>query len=191
MSPSSHEKFKDEELIERIVLADQLAFDELVSRYSTKYYAVAFRLIFNKDDAEDIVQDAFIKFWKNPKLWQKDKKTKFTTWFYKVVTNLCIDHQRKKKAEQLDNEFDVEDESPSSEEKLDQKLKQKELKKVILELPERQQAALNLCYYQGLSNKEAAEILDVNLKALESLLSRARRTLKEKLSKSLAGGDHE
>lgn len=172
---------KDEDLLELLPDGNNEAFDELVKRNAPKYYALAYRMVFNQSDAEDIVQDAFLKLWKNPHLWQKGRNAKFSTWFYRVVSNMCIDFQRKKKPLQLDDDVDFEDHRPNPEEVYDAKQKQTMLKKCILGLPERQRQALNLCYYQGLSNKEAAEVLEVNIKALESLLGRARGSLKDRL----------
>lgn len=170
---------EDDELLKKIKLGNQDAFAILIKRHTSKFYAVAFRMLGKQTDAEDIVQELFLKLWTKPEIWQEGRGAKFSTWFYRIITNRCIDYQRKKKPDQLLENFDVVDKS-NVEEDLDKITRQKMLEKMLLELPERQRIAINLCFYQGISNKEAAEIMEVNLKALESLLMRAKKTLKVK-----------
>jgi RNA polymerase sigma-70 factor (ECF subfamily) len=171
----------DEFLIRLIQEGRHDAFAEIVNRHSKRFYNIAYRFIFNKDDAEDIVQEAFIKLWEKRLNWNPNKEAKFTTWFYKVVLNLCIDHNRKKKPEPLSEQMPLVDKQQGHEALIQEKQKQVMLERFIQELPERQQMALNLCFYEGISNQEAAEMIGVNLKALQSLIMRAKMTLKEKV----------
>ncbi len=175
----------DEFLIRLIQEGRHDAFAEIVNRHSKRFYSIAYRFIFNKDDAEDIVQEAFIKLWEKRVKWNPDKEAKFTTWFYKVIVNLCIDHNRKKKPVPLSEDMPIVDEQQGHEALIQEKQKQVMLERFIQELPERQQLALNLCFYEGISNQEAAKIMGVNLKALQSLIMRAKMTLKEKVKKNL------
>jgi len=170
---------EDDELLKEIKLGNQKAFAILVKRHSSRFYAVAFRMLGKQTDAEDVVQELFLKLWSKPDIWQEGRGAKFSTWFYRIITNRCIDFQRKKKPDQLLENFDIADKS-NVEEDLDKITRHKMLEKMLLELPERQRIAINLCFYQGISNKEAAEIMEINLKALESLLMRAKKTLKIK-----------
>jgi len=91
----------DESLICRIQEGSHEAFTTLVDRHSNRFYRIVYRLVSSKDDAEDIVQEAFLKLWGRPNLWDPSKRAKFTTWFYRVVINLCFDHRKKKKAGRL------------------------------------------------------------------------------------------
>ena len=179
-------EFDDESLIKYIQEGNHEAFTEIVKRHSKRFYNIAYRLIFNKNDAEDIVQEAFLKMWGKRFLWDESKDAKFTTWFYRGVVNLCLDQNRKKRPEPLSQENQLTDMQEGQEALLYEKQKQKILDRFIKDLPERQQLALNLCFYEGLSNQEAAEIIGVNLKALQSLLMRAKITLKEKVKKYLS-----
>lgn len=161
---------------------DHEAFSILVRRHTNRFFACAYRLTAHVQESEDIVQDCFIKLWKNPHRWNAKNGAKFTTWFYKVVTNAALDSLRKKKPqtgiEILDYTVDVSDNA----EEILQKTQEEELvENAIQTLPERQKMALNLCFYEGLSNKEAADIMGVGVKALESLLMRAKTSLKENL----------
>lgn len=179
----------DVSLIYRIQKGSHEAFAALVYRHSNRFYRIAYRLVSNKDDAEDIVQEAFLKLWGRPKLWDPNKRAKFTTWFYKVIINQCFDHNKKKKP--LDLPEGIEefvDKNPGQDALLDAHQKQAILERFICELPERQQLAVNLCFYEGLSNNEAAEIVGVKVKALQSLLMRAKTTLKDKAKRYLYGG---
>ncbi len=172
----------DELLIGEIQKGKQEAFVELVDRHAKRFYAVAYRLLFSKDDAEDTVQQAFLKLWERKLLWNPYKGAKFTTWFYKVVLNLCLDHNRKKRPMPFPEGMEPVDKQDGPEILLDERRKQALLDRFLQELPERQNLALTLCFYEGLSNKEAAEIIGVKVKALQSLIMRAKTTLKEKLN---------
>jgi len=178
----------DESLIRRIQGGDHKAFAILVDRHSNRFYRIAYRLVFSKDDAEDIVQEAFLKIWDRPNLWDPGKRTKFTTWFYRVVINLCLDHRKKKKLVNLPENIEFADENPGAEALFDVHQQQAVLERFIHDLPERQQLAINLCFYEGLSNHEAAQIIGVNVKALQSLVMRAKTALKYKVKRYLDGG---
>jgi RNA polymerase sigma-70 factor (ECF subfamily) len=182
----------DESLISQIQEGSHEAFATLVNRHSNRFYRIAYRFVSGKDDAEDIVQDAFLKLWNRPNLWDPGKGTKFTTWFYRVVINLCLDHRKKKKLVNLSEGIEFADEKPGADILLDVHQKQALLERLICELPERQQLAINLCFYEGLSNNEAAQIIGVRVKALQSLIMRAKTTLKYKVKRYLGGGhdDH-
>jgi RNA polymerase sigma-70 factor (ECF subfamily) len=182
----------DESLISQIQEGSHEAFATLVNRHSNRFYRIAYRFVSGKDDAEDIVQDAFLKLWNRPNLWDPGKGTKFTIWFYRVVINLCLDHRKKKKLVNLSEGIEFADEKPGADILLDVHQKQALLERLICELPERQQLAINLCFYEGLSNNEAAQIIGVRVKALQSLIMRAKTTLKYKVKRYLGGGhdDH-
>jgi len=178
----------DESLICQIQEGSHDAFSALVNRHSNRFYRMAYRLVFSKDDAEDIVQEAFLKLWDRPYLWNPGKGAKFTTWFYRVVINLSLDHRKKKKLMRLPEDIEFADENPDAEVLLDVHQKQAVLERFIQDLPERQQLAVNLCFYEGLSNNEAAQIIGVKVKALQSLVMRAKKTLKHNVKQYLGGG---
>jgi RNA polymerase sigma-70 factor (ECF subfamily) len=171
----------DESLLRRIQEGDHGAFASLVHRHAKRFYGVAHRIVHHHDDAEDLVQAAFLKLWERPELWDQRKRTKFTTWFYAVVTNLCLDHAKRKRPLPLSDEIELVDGGPNQDDLLDGKQRRAVLDRLIRRLPERQQLALNLCFYEELSNQDAADIMGVNLKALQSLIMRAKTTLKEQL----------
>jgi RNA polymerase sigma-70 factor, ECF subfamily len=171
----------DQELLALIQDGSHQAFAELVQRHTERFYRLAYRYAQNRETAEDLVQDAFLRLWENPASWRPDRNSKFTTWFYRIVVNLCLDWQKKKRPVPLDEDMPLADEREPADEAMIRSQEQRLLEKEIAALPERQRTALNLCFDEGLSNQEAAEAMGVNLKALQSLIMRAKTTLKERM----------
>ena len=175
----------DPELLALIQDGNHQAFAVLVERHTDRFYRLAYRYLQNKDGAEDVVQDAFLRLWENPAVWQASRNSKFTTWFYRIIVNLCLDVRKKKKPEALENEGLVIDEREGADELMIRQQEQKALEYEIAGLPERQRTALNLCFDQGLTNQEAADVMGLKLKALQSLIMRAKSTLKERMKQYL------
>jgi RNA polymerase sigma-70 factor (ECF subfamily) len=172
----------DASLLHHIRHGRHEAFAALVNRHAKRFYRIAYRLVFDKNDAEDIVQEAFLKLWRKPQLWDQGRQAQFTTWFYTVVTNLCLDYNKKKRPTIMTEHRELVDNQPGQEALVQQRQQQALLDRCIRELPVRQQLALNLCFYEGLSNEEAARIIGVTVKAVQSLLIRAKTTLKKKVT---------
>ena len=175
------EELDDESLMELVLEQNHQAFSVLVERRHEMFYAAAFRMMHTKEEAEDIVQEGFLKIWQNPKIWKKGKGAKFTTWFYKIITNMCLDKLRKEKIIHVDLDEKLSVDDISQESALQKINEQKALEAEISKLPLKQKTALNLCVYEEVSNKEAAQIMGINVKALESLLMRAKTGLRDRL----------
>lgn len=172
---------EDHELLALVQDGNGSAFAVLVERHTDRFYRLAFRYLQNKEAAEDIVQEAFLKLWENPGRWRPERGSKFTTWFYRIVVNLCLDQRKKKKAAPLDDESAVIDDREPVDDAMIRKQRQDRVEKEIAALPERQRTALNLCFDGNLSNQEAAAVMGIKLKALQSLIMRAKTILKERL----------
>lgn len=170
----------DEELMSLVKQKDTDAYSEIVKRHTNRFYALSYRLLSERESAEDVVQDSFLMLWNSPGKWDPDKNAKFTTWFYRVVTNACLDQKRKIKSEISDEDIELQSQAKSQEEEVEIIRTKDRVDSLIKELPESQQTALALCFYEGVSNKEAAEVMDISVKALESLLMRAKTTLRQK-----------
>jgi len=173
----------DSDLIALIVKGNHDAFSEIVNRHTDRFLALAYRTLQNRGDAEDVVQAAFIKVWQKPQAWD-GSKSMFTTWFYRVVVNACHDHRRKHKrmVDVDDQVIDVVLGAEQSEQEVLEKEQQKMWQKKCVEiaiskLPASQRDALNLVIYSELPQKQAAEVMNISLKALESLLVRAKRAM--------------
>lgn len=159
----------------RIGDGDRTAYRMLVDRHLRDFLAFAARIIGDRAEAEDVMQEAFVRVWKNAGKWDQGRKTRFTTWFYRIVMNLCIDTKRRRKpTSDLDAATDMAMEGPLPDDQLSDKQKASKVAEVMKLLPERQRLAMTLCYLQEKGNKEAAEILDISIGALESLLVRGR-----------------
>jgi len=171
----------DSELLALVQHGSHPAFTALVERHTEQFYRLAFRFLQNRAAAEDVVQDAFLKLWEDPGKWQPDKNSKFTTWFYRVVVNLCLDWQKRKRPLELNEDMPLVEERATADQAMLHHEEKNILEQAIAALPERQRTALNLCFDEGVSNQEAADIMGINLKALQSLLMRAKTTLKKRL----------
>ncbi len=179
------DEMTDESLMERVQRGDHEAFSVLVFRHTKRFYAAAYRVCSHADDAEDIVQDAFLKLWNRPEIWDSSSAAKFTTWFYRVVTNQAIDvMRRRKKTCGLPETDYIADDRDGQDTQLERSERDDILESAIQALPERQKLALNLCFYEGLSNKDAAEVLGVGVKAVESLLMRAKSGLRDMIGRN-------
>ncbi len=181
---------------------DHQAFSVLVHRHTSRFYACAYRACGDQDDAEDVVQECFLKIWRKPSLWKAGKRgkarkrgkakkgAKFTTWFYRVVVNAAIDKVRARKRHEGEDKIAIlADGCPAADEVMVRDERDLGIEAAVQGLPERQKIALNLCFYEELSNKEAAEIMGVGVKALESLLMRAKATLRDRLIRAKNEGD--
>lgn len=174
----------DEELVLFLQKGDADAFAELVHRHTDYLFRIVWRTCPDSGEAEDIVQDVFLKFWKQPKVFDISRGVKFRTWITRVAMNRAIDVSRKKRPvpdydyllQQSMDDPDI----PLHE--LEAKVASIELEQAIQNLPERQQHAINLCFYEDMPRKDAAEIMEVSVKALDSLLMRAKKALFDILS---------
>jgi RNA polymerase sigma-70 factor (ECF subfamily) len=172
----------DETLLAGLKNGDHAAFSALVERHNLRFYRIAFRQLGERAASEDAVQQAFLKLWERPDVFDASKGAKFTTWFYRVVVNITLDMQRKSGRSGLTENADLyESDYASQEAELSQKQKQQVIENEINNLPERQKLALNLCFYEEMSNKEAADIMEISIGALESLLMRGKAALKTAL----------
>ena len=174
----------DEKLMQAVCMDSRSAYQNLVKRHLNSISHFAYRILGNQKDTEDITQEVFLRLWTNAQKWEPEK-SKLTTWLHRIAHNLCIDYLRKHGRMQIQDSFDDEAiNSPQKNEKsIDEKNSEmKLLNEAISSLPENQRSALSLCHYQGFSNKEAAAIMSISVKALESAIARARRSLREKLT---------
>jgi RNA polymerase sigma-70 factor (ECF subfamily) len=170
----------DAELVARAGKGDRGAAQVLMNRHLPKLMTLARRMLKNQAEAEDAVQDAFLRLWKHAKHWRPGQ-ARFETWLYRVALNQCYDRLRRKPMSGLEDAEHVADAAPDPEASLGQSDISKVVARAIEDLPPRQRAAIVLCHFQDCGNMEAAEILGVSVEALESLLARGRRALRERL----------
>lgn len=162
-----------------VATADRRAFDVLVKRHLNRVYSLARCMVSRQADAEDVAQDAFTRIWIYGPKWEPGKAA-FTTWLHRIVVNCCYDHLRKRSKETRHVEVPetLASSDADSEERMQGKQRRAEVRKALQELPERQRMAVTLCYFEGMTNIQAAEVMEIHIKALEGLLVRARKALR-------------
>jgi RNA polymerase sigma-70 factor, ECF subfamily len=171
---------------------DTVAFEQLVERHQALVAGTVARMLASNSDVEDIAQQVFIRVWKSSSRYVP--RAKFTTWLLKITRNLVFNELRRAKRHahlpmQLDpqlEELPVKDETGQAPDAslLERELQQA-VEKAIAVLPETQRMALVLRRYQELSYEEIAEVLDLSVPAVKSLLFRARTELRERLKNYL------
>jgi RNA polymerase sigma-70 factor, ECF subfamily len=169
----------DDDLVARVARADHDACRQLVDRHLRRVVGFATRVLGNSQEAEDVAQEVFTRVWMHAGSWTPGR-ARFTTWLFRVALNLCRDRLGRREVP-LDDAFDPPDPTPTAAERFEEADMRRLVTQAVGALPERQRTALALCHYQGLSNIEAAEVMELSIEALESLLARARRTLRERL----------
>lgn len=171
----------DLDLVRKAGTGDGQACADLVDRYLPRMLAVASRMLGNRAEAEDVAQELFLKVWKNAGQWVPGR-ARFSTWMYRVAVNLCHDRLRRRREVDLEEAGDPPDESsPSPGQALLDAHISARVDRALAALPERQRQAIVLCHYEERGNIEAAAIMEIGVEALESLLSRGRRRLRELL----------
>lgn len=174
----------DDSLIAAAANGDEAAFNRLVRRHADRAHVLARRYLGSAAEADDVLQEAFWRAWRGAPKWRAGEAA-FSTWLYRVVVNLCIDRSRRARIRRW-LPFDSAPEPASDAVGADDAFEAGEELRAVLaditQLPDRQRAAILLSAEGGRANAEIAEILGVSEKAVESLLVRARRTLRAHLA---------
>lgn len=181
--PPPEDEALDHELMAAVARRDARAFAQLVERHLGWSLAFAERMLGARHEAEDLVQTAFLRVWQGAARWEP--KARFSTWLYRVLHNLCMDQFRARRTGSDPLGAELVDEAPGSEERMAGLQRDARVRAALAALPERQRAALVLCYYEERPQAEAAALLGVSEGALESLLSRGRAALKQWLQEDL------
>lgn len=172
----------DEALLVAFVNGDVDAARALTVRLLPRVLAQATRMLANTTEAEDVAQEAMIRLWKQAPEWRQGE-AQVTTWLYRVAANLCTDVLRKRRrGVSLDQVDEPQDAAPSVAEQMQTQTRMKALSDALAELPERQAQAVALRHFEGLSNPEIAEIMDISVRSVESLTARGKRALADILA---------
>ncbi|CAL4868838.1 RNA polymerase sigma factor FliA [Asticcacaulis sp. MM231] len=167
----------DEVLLERIGRGDMAAVSALVSRKLPRILSLGRRMLSDPAEAEDVAQETLLRTWKQAATWVPGK-ARIDTWMHRVALNLCYDRLRRRKDTVNTDDIEIMDDAAGPSAQLEQAQATQALQKALAQLPERQRTAITLNYYQEMSNIEAAATMGVSIEAMESLLARARRTLR-------------
>ena len=178
-SPARSEA-SEADLIRAAATGQEAAVRALVDRHLAQITRFAFRMLGDQAESEDVAQETFLRLWKELPSWEP--RAKLTTWLHRVAHNLCVDRLRALKRERLGEEAEPLDPSAGAATMLEEHQRSRAVARALDSLPDRQRAAITPVYHQGLSNREAATVLGVEVDGLESLLSRGRVNLRKLLA---------
>jgi len=174
----------DADIISGLKAGDKTALSTLMERHMSVIYNQAYYMLGDQMAAEDITQTVFMKTWQNIGKWQMGQ-AKLLTWMRRVTTNACLDQLRKKKPIYSNVVPDIQDTADTPFEALSRQNQSDIIKAALQKLSDKQRAAVTLSYYQGLSQREGAAVMDISEGAYESLLVRGRKALKTLLKKNM------
>lgn len=182
----------DAEIMLRVREGDDAGFDLLIEKYRKPIINFMYRMVHNQAVAEELAQEVFLRVYRSRETYRAEAK--FTTWLYRIATNLGVNHARDTKYEraaqnvyldQPDPETgttpDVADDAATVEEDLLKDERMRAIRKHVMALPERQRNAVLMHKYQGMDYKQIGEVLKLSESATKSLLFRAYQTLRERL----------
>lgn len=172
----------DADLLSAFAMGDRSAALELTKRLTPRVMGQAFRMLGNRAEAEDVAQDAMMRLWKIAPDWDAERAL-VTTWLYRVVANLCTDRLRKRgRGVALDAIEEPADGAPSVASGMQNAARGQALHAALADLPKRQAQAVSLRHLEELGNPQIADIMDTNVRTVESLIARGKRALIAKLS---------
>src|SRR5277367_2041835 len=185
-------EISDAEVMLRVKTGDQPAFDYLVQKYRRPIVSFMYRMARNASAAEDLAQEVFLRVYRSRESYEASAK--FTTWLYRIATNLAVNHARDTRHERPENTvsldepdedsgrtLDLPDRTPSAEETIVRRERMLAIRSKVEALPEQQRLAVIMHKYQQMDYKQIAEVLKKTESATKSLLFRAYETLREQL----------
>lgn len=173
----------DDDLLLEAAQGNRMSFHRLMDRHVRAMLALATRVLRNPDDADEVVQEAFLKVWTLAPRWRSDREAKFSTWLYRVVLNASLDRLRRVKFVAVEEAGDPVDPAPGGLDEAMARQREKLVAAAMAEMPARQRQALSLYYFGDLTAPEAAKVLGLSLTAMEALLVRGKRSLKTSLAR--------
>jgi RNA polymerase sigma-70 factor, ECF subfamily len=192
LSPGGWSQLSDAEIMLRVAAGDEAGFGLLVEKYRRQMVHYMFRMVHNQAIAEELAQEVFLRVYRARASYRAEAK--FSTWLYRIATNLGVNHARDTRHErgaqavyldQPDPETgispDVADSTPSVEQNMLQEARLAAIRKHVMALPERQRTAVLMHKYQDLDYKQIGAVLKLSESATKSLLFRAYQTLRERL----------
>jgi RNA polymerase sigma-70 factor, ECF subfamily len=188
---------EDRDLVRKLQEGDRAAFRELVRLYGKQVINACYRLLLDKEDAEDLSQEVFIEVFLSIRSFRGDAK--LSTWIYRIAVTKCLDELKKRKRKKRITQFGKMihlDEAlhwltggvlPDT--LLHEEERMKEVREALQTLPDNQMVAFTLSKMDGYGNQEIAEIMNTTTTAVESLVHRAKKKLNEKLRRILTNRD--
>ena len=182
----------DAEIMLQVKAGDDSAFEYLVQKYRRPMMNFMFRMAHSSAAAEDLAQEVFLRVYRSRESYEASAK--FTTWLYRIATNLAVNHARDTRHERPENTvsldepdeesgrtLDLPDRGPSAEETMVQRERVAAIRRRVQALPERQRIAVVMHKYQQMEYRQIGDVLQLSESATKSLLFRAYETLREQL----------
>jgi RNA polymerase sigma-70 factor, ECF subfamily len=196
LEPAVLEQLSDAEVMLRVAKGDDAAFDYLVEKFRRPIVSFMYRTTHNQATAEELAQEVFMRVYRSREGYEASAK--FTTWLYRIATNLAVNNARDTKHERAENQVSIDEpdeESGTTMDIADQRMTVEQqmlrnerlaaIRKVVEALPERQRMAVLMHKYQNMDYKEIAAVLKLSESATKSLLFRAYESLRESLKQFL------
>lgn len=181
----------ERKLIEQVLQGNDEAFTQLIKEYEDKVYNLCLRMSGNRDDAQDLAQEAFLKAWRGLRFYKQEAS--FSTWLYRLTSNVCIDYLRQKKRRPVQSltaddeeeaQYDVVDPAPTPYEQAENTQVREAVAAAMDGLEEEFRQVLTLRVVEELSYDEIAQIMDLKVGTVKSRLARAREKLRKILLKN-------
>ena len=192
VAPDTSDPSSDAAIMLRVAAGDESAFNFLVQKYHRAMIHFLFRMVHNQAVAEELAQEVFLRVYRSRESYRAEAK--FTTWLYRIATNLAVNHARDTRHERSaqtvyldapDAETgttpDVADDEPSVEQRLVRDERMAAIRSHVMALPERQRMAVLMHKYQGMDYRQIGDVLKLSESATKSLLFRAYQTLRDRL----------
>lgn len=176
----------DEELVLKAKQGDLAAFEELIRHHQQGLFLFIYRIVNNSDDAEELAQEAWVRAYKSLKGFKG--KSGFKTWLYRIGMNLALNFRTRTKPIEELSEFLPAPDTYQPEETFRQKQREEIVKEALLRLSVDQRTAIVLSLYERMSYKEIAEVMRRSVRAVDSLLVRARANLRQFLASARKNG---
>lgn len=186
MAPEPNRAGSDDALMARIAARQADAFREAVEAHASRAHRIAYRMLTDASEAEDIAQETMLRLWDHAGRWRPGGPG-VAAWVTRVASNLCLDRIRRRRFTSDESVPERVDQAPLADAQIAAEQARAATVAAVQALPANQRAAIVLTYYEELSNIAAAGALDMNLKAFESLLFRARAALKLALAPETLG----
>ena len=171
----------DEGLMSLVSKGDDIAFEELVQRHMKRAIRTAQAVVGNPADADEIAQEAFLLVWNKAETFDPTR-SRFSTWMYRIIVNRALDMTRRRRIADGEPDPETPSDAQTPLEELIQTEEGEIVKNAVAGLNQRQRTAVALFHFEGLSVRDCADAMDVSEAAVESLLSRARASLRNRLS---------
>ena len=184
---------QEEKIIKQLKNGDFSNYDKIVDSYKNRVFGMAYKFTNDYDETQDLAQEVFLKIYRQIKNFRGDSK--LSTWIYRISVNTCLDWKKKKmriksinfsnmvNEENKDQTIDIKDDSPLPDEIILQDEDQRIVHDLIYELSDKYKTVLIMYHFNEMSYEDIAKALNVPQRTVETRLYRARRMLKDKISK--------